>query len=164
MLIGGRDAGKTKTLDQLFNQEYKKIPSITIGEKKVCTCGGNTSVQEVIEFCNFNRVIEEIKSRIKKCIEKYGEDIAIILPFTVEIGGRKRSTKGKINRDCIIEPLKWLKSNYKVHVVYLRGGERKTDTPSIDMLMEEVSYNLKVESREAYPEQAKEISDFIERL
>jgi hypothetical protein len=164
VLIGDRDSGKSTTLDGLFSQKYKKIPCLNVGRKSVCTCGGKKSVQEEVEFCNFEKVIEKIKSRIQKCMQRRGNNITIVIPFTIEIGGRKSGTKGKINRECIIEPLKWLKDNYKTYIVYLRGGKRQADIPLIDTLMKEIGFDLKIESRNAPQEQAKELITFIERL
>ena len=164
LLCGGRDSGKTGTLDELFRESTaKKVPFIELNEKKVCICGGKKSVQEVNEFCQYGRVIEEIKRRIALCIEKYGDNVIIIIPFTVEVGGRKRGTKGKINRDCILEPLKWLKPNYKTYVVYLSRGRRTNDIPLIETLMQEIKYDIKIESRDNPKKQAEELSDFIAR-
>lgn len=164
LLCGGRDSGKSGTLDELFREStVKKVPFIELNGKKICICGGKKSVQEVNEFCQYDRVIEEIKRRVALCIKKYGGNIIIIIPFTVEVGGRKMSTKGKINRDCILEPLKWLKTNYKTYVVYLSGGRRTNDISLIETLMQEIKYGIKIESRDKPIEQAKELSDFIIR-
>ena len=162
LLCGGRDSGKSGTLDELFkNSTVKKVPFIWLNGKKVCICGGKTSVQEVNGFCQYNEVIEETGRRIELCIRKYGNDIIILIPFTVEIGGRKRDTKGKVNRDCIVEPLKWLKAKYNTIVVYLSGSKRTKEISLIDTLMKEIGYDLKIYSRDKPVEQSKELSDFI---
>lgn len=165
LLCGSHNVGKTKTLKTFFGVHHiSKLKSMQLLDRvldgKNVYASSLSSPQELAkDFCNVEKVKNQIDKRLKKCDKKsLGEDYILIIPFTMSV------KDGKINDNCILEPIDWLKSmNIKVFPVYLR--KTKADLlDSKDDLMKKISATI-IESRkdEEY-RQAKELENIIKKL
>ena len=121
ILCGVGEAGKTKTLKELFGvsnirrlRRMKLLEKVLDGKKVYAV--SLSSAQEQEEFCQVDKVKANIERRILKCeqasqIQQY----MLIIPFAVY------RRKGKLNEDCILKPIDWLRNRgFKVHPIYLK--------------------------------------------
>lgn len=177
LICGGRNYGKTTTIRDLFQigKFEKFIPKfIIIGNKKICTSGGDRSPQEMIKFCNYQKLIEdELVKRLEIC-KKFGDDAIIIIPFSI-IKNTKEPRRGEINEDCMIKPIEWLKEKqeYEVYKIYLKrpnykwvvltGGEGET-TEEVDALMEKIGYDCLIDNWDEQEKRVDRVRDFIGKI
>lgn len=122
VLCGVGQAGKSKTLKKFFGVShikrlgYMQLLERTINGKKVYAVSLN-SPQELRDFCDVEGVKDSIKKRIKKCESvSRGQDYVLLIPF-----GIYGAINGKLNEDCILKPVEWLRSQgFRVFLIYLR--------------------------------------------
>jgi len=151
ILCGVANSGKTTTLRELVKTKTEHTGTIKMGARTICV-KGFSSPQEREDFCKVKKVKENIQKRLDYCKRKFKNAFVLVMPFTIQ----KR--KGRINKDCIVKPIKWLKSRgYSVHIIYLR---KVTDA---DLMMKKIT-SEEIGSREnSSSKQARELKDFIKK-
>jgi hypothetical protein len=122
ILCGGNNCGKTATMKGFFGiEESTPSPNYYVERKfegKTVCAVSFASPQEKSPFCNVGKVQENIQRRIDQCNEKASsKPYILIIPFTMS---GSRTEKKKINKECIVKPINWLKKNFNVFVIYLR--------------------------------------------
>lgn len=114
------------------------------------------SPQELRDFCDVEGVKDSIGKRIKKCKQaSKGQQYTLIIPF-----GLYGATKGKLNEDCILKPIEWLRSQgFRIFIIYLKKKTaRRLDL--VDSFMKKLTSNV-IESTKEYDRQSKELENFI---
>ena len=161
ILCGVGEAGKTKTLKEFFGVSHVRrlrrdqLLERVLNGKKIYAVR-LSSPQEQEDFCEIDDVKDNIKRRIQKCEQaSKGQQYALIIPF-----GLYGATKGKLNEDCILKPIEWLRSQgFRVYVIYLRKKTAR-GLKLLDSFMKGLASNV-IESTKEYDRQAKELKNFI---
>lgn len=167
LLVGRGNSGKTRTLKKFFGIEFsiklKRYEYIerVIDQKVVCSVG-LSSPQELISFCNYKVVIENIKTRLEKAKREVKrrhnkKDFIFIIPFGLYM------KIGKMNEDCIKNPIEQLKlDGYEVFPIYLKRKFKRI--LSRNQLFDNfigIFTSHKILSREEYDKQAEEVKRLI---
>ena len=164
ILCGGNQSGKTKTLKEFFGVSHiRKLAKMRLLEKvlngrkvyAVSLC----APQELRDPCDVEGVKNSIRKRTKKCEQaSNGQQYTLIIPF-----GLYGAVKGKLNEDCILNPIEWLRSQgFRIFVIYLRKETaRRLDL--VNSFMKQLTSNV-IESTKDYKRQSKELEDFIKGL
>lgn len=161
ILCGVGQTGKTKTLKQFFGVSFNKIVTMVNPLEKLLNgvtifAVGLSSPQEQEDFCHVNDVKRNIRRRIEKLPENH--DYVLIIPF-----GVYGASKGKMNEDCIILPIEWLKNQgFRVFVIYLRKASARSEI-LIMSLMKKLNARI-IDSTEDYGKQAKELERIMRTL
>lgn len=161
ILCGVGQAGKSKTLKEFFKVrhikrlDYMQLLERTNNGKKVYAVSLN-SPQELRKFCDAEGVKDSIRKRIKKCEDaSKGQQYTLIVPF-----GLYGATKGKLNEDCILKPIEWLRSQgFRIFLIYLRKKTART-LRLIDSFMKGLTSNV-IQSTKEYDRQARELEKII---
>lgn len=161
ILCGVGQAGKTKTLKEFFGVSHirrlrrDQLLERVLNGKKIYAVRLN-SPQEQEDFCEIDDVKGNIKGRIRKCEQaSKGQQYTLIIPF-----GLYGALKRKLNEDCILKPIEWLRNKgFKVFVVYLRKKTARA-LDLVDSFMRKVTSNV-IESTEEYDRQAEELEKII---
>lgn len=161
VLCGVGQAGKSKTLKEFFNVNHiKRLAQMqllrkVLNGKKIYAVSLN-SPQELRAFCDVEGVKSSIKKRIQKCEDvSKGQDYVLIIPF-----GIYGAVRGKLNEDCILNPIEWLRSlGFRVFLIYLRKKTARA-LRLVDSFMREFASNV-IESTEEYGRQARELEKII---
>jgi len=109
ILLGGSNSGKSSVLRGLKRNSNEKNIFIKL-----------SSFQELVEFCNYKKVIQKLKKYIGECESKAQDkdvsNFVIVIAFAL-----RRNKKSELGVDCIVKPLKYLKSmrNYQIRVIHL---------------------------------------------
>ena len=123
ILCGANSCGKTTTLKGFFGvgkdvDSPKGYIEKQVNGKIVCAVSFSSPQEQVKVFCKFEKVQENVKNRLKICDEKASsKPYFCLIPFT--ISGSRREKKN-VNKNCILKPIKELRKNYHVFVIYLR--------------------------------------------
>jgi len=162
ILCGGIKCGKTTTLKGFF--KVKSVPSPKsyiewkLDNKIVCAVYFG-SPQEQEPFCNVEQVNENIKNRIAKCEDNTKDESYIVLiPFTM-CGNRKGE---KINRNCILEPIRKLEEKFQVFIIYLRKTNIRNLTEK-DALMAQVA-SLTIQTTKQDYDKSVELEKFLREV
>ena len=151
ILCGERNSGKTKTLRKLFGvSSRKQIASIRIDGKIVCIKYFG-SPQELKDFCHVKKVIENIKERLTYAKRNFNNNFILVIPFTLIRKGNRT------NEDCIVKPIKWLRTRYTTHIIYLRKINYA------DVIMERLARS-EIKSTEDYIRQSNQLKEIIKSL
>jgi hypothetical protein len=163
LLCGADRSGKTNTIKSFFgvtgrlkrNQLLRKIVN-----SKIVYAVSASAPQELEKFCHVDDVKNRIQKRIDKCEEISSKtDYVLILPFGIYA---KKGEK-KINAQCLLEPLRWLRGKgFEVTPVYLR--KEKTALLELkDTLIRSIA-EFEIKSDMDYDRQAKELREIIKDL
>jgi ABC-type cobalamin/Fe3+-siderophores transport system ATPase subunit len=155
ILCGGNSCGKTTTLKGFFKVKSAHSPKSYVERKldgkRVCAVSFG-SPQEQEPFCKVELVNGNIRNRISECKQNTnGEPYILVIPFTMSVSKADRT---KLNKDCILKPIKELQKMFKVFVIYLR----KTNTRSLakkDALMEQVALKTIETTKDDYDKSAE---------
>jgi hypothetical protein len=157
-ICGEQNSGKTKTVKTLFGIDLKLRGRVAESKKKLRLSGKDIyceifiSLGEEQDKDTIKEIIDFIILVIDKVTKKFpASRINLILIFSI------REEKGK---EVIIEPIKWLRGKFTLFPIYLK---LKDSSKFADSLMTEIDGYKVIESREDYPEQAKELREFIEK-
>lgn len=163
ILCGVGQTGKSKTLKKFFGVSQIRLRPMQLLErlldgKRVYAVSLN-SPQEQRDFCDVEGVEDSIRKRIKKCEQvSEGQQYTLIVPF-----GLYGATKGKLNEDCILKPIEWLRSQgFRVYVTYLRKKTAR-GLKLLDSFMKGLASNV-IGSTEEYDRQARELENFIRAI
>lgn len=165
LLIGIRDSGKTGTLLEFFGVKKRRgsygYMDRIINGKIVCAYGLG-SPQELREYCKYKLVIENIKDRLERAEtevkKKHGKhDFTFVIPFGLYM------RDGKINENCILKPIEWLKKDgYVVSSIYLRRQlSISSRTQDFDDFMKEVTTKRIDSTKDGEERQSKELKKLI---
>lgn len=173
ILIGGRNVGKSSILRSLCCIEIKKdlerVKSklyLDFNSEKVLTFILSSSPQESSPFCKFETVIDKLRNFIKKSEEKAKEErvskFILLIAFTLQV-----NRDGELGKDCIIEPLEFLKSltDYKVHVVHVYRENTRYDHMTNEFIKNNNNPELTLDSEETakkrQDDNAKKLKEFL---
>jgi len=164
ILCGVNETGKTKTLKRFFGVSHigrlrpMQLLERTLNGKKVCAVS-LSSPQELKKFCEVDEVKDSIEKRIQKCERaSKGQDYTLIIPF-----GVYGAVNGKLNEDCILKPIKWLRDQgFRVFVIYLEK-KRARGLNLIDSFVKKIT-SIEIASTEEYERQSKDLENFIKGI
>ena len=164
ILCGVGEVGKTKTLKKFFGVSHVRrlrrdqLLERGLNGKKIYAVR-LSSPQEQEDFCEIDDVKGNIKRRIQKCEQaSKGQQYTLIVPF-----GLYGASKGKLNEECILKPIEWLRSQrFRVYVIYLRKRTAR-ELKLLDSFMKELTSYV-IQSTKEYDRQAKELENFIRTM
>ena len=158
------EVGKTKTSKEFFGISHVRrlgrmqlLQRVLNGNRIYAVSLGSPQEQE--DFCEIDDVKGNIKRRIQKCEQaSKGQQYTLIIPF-----GLYGAVKGKLNEDCILKPIEWLRNKgFRVFVIYLRKKTARA-LDLVDSFMRKVTSNL-IRSTKEYDRQAKDLEEFIKAI
>lgn len=163
ILIGARNSGKTQTIGKSRNKGLKgRFKHIKNGrlfsrhEKLILTY--ISSCQEQVKFCHVDDLVKCIEHRIE--IAKKASADLLIQPFTVE-----RNRAKQLNKDCIIEALKTLKSHgVAVTLVHIQRTDA-AGASDIDAFVKSLDPDaVVIKSEKNYEKQADRLLEVVDKL
>jgi hypothetical protein len=162
ILCGSNDSGKTATMKGFFVIDKNTRSPHDYIERKldgriVCAFSFGSPQEKVQKFCAVEKVQDNIQRRIDECNKKASsKPYILIIPFTMS---GSRIQKKKINEDCIIKPINWLKKDFHIFVIHLRKGKARNLKEQDDLMKD-----LAIEKIETTKKDYDKSSDLINIL
>jgi hypothetical protein len=169
-LCGGNETGKTTTLKNLFKDEkcskyehwsffHKKLGDIRI------YVVGTDSPQEnrKIEFCDIEKVKDNIKKRIEICDRNAnGQSYILIVPISIN----QNEKREELNRRCVLEPIESFGKDFIIFSFCLWKENAKAKVNKGSLLDEIAALTIasrKIETVTHDCDKSRNLLEFIER-
>ena len=127
VLLGEKNCGKSSIIKKLLDVKGRKRLHHKEMKNRIIYIYGSGSPQELSKFCNVKEVMKKINKRIQKTIEFHkngrhsSKKMTLLLPFTIV------KQNGKLNKMCIVTPIRRLRRKYNVKVIYLEKRDKDFD-------------------------------------